>query len=140
MSRRDPTPWPVVWRAGWPALAVIVLHAVAGRAFGHEPVVDPVSHFLGGVAAAYFVVAVSRSPSSPFGEPSRAGGVLLVVGTTALAALVWELGELTSDLVLGTRIQAEARITLRDLGLAVLGGGLTVAAAGDSMRTRATDR
>jgi hypothetical protein len=35
----------------------VALHALFGEFFGHEPVVDPISHFMGGFAVGHFVAA-----------------------------------------------------------------------------------
>ena len=53
-----PTVGQVARRVGrealWAPIAVVVLHWAAGGLLGHEPYVDPVMHFLGGAAAAFF--------------------------------------------------------------------------------------
>jgi len=39
-------------------LVVLIAHAVLGDVFGHEPYVDPVMHFAGGVSAAFFFTRI----------------------------------------------------------------------------------
>lgn len=108
-------------RAVAPGFAVLVLHAILGNALGHEPIVDPIAHFLGGSAVAYCVVELTPRMKSLFGDPSRFATILLAIGIGTLAALGWELAELGSDLLFGTTIQLDARNTLRDLALGLFG-------------------
>ena len=107
----------------WFPLAVVVFHAVAGRVFGHEPYVDPVAHTLGGIAMAFFFHRSCAIGRSYLGDLSRLATGLLTVGLVSVVALLWELGELMSDVFLGTNIQRSAPNTLRDLTLG-LGGAV----------------
>jgi hypothetical protein len=104
-----------------PGAALLLLHHVLGAKFGHEPVVDPICHFSGGAAAAYGLLVCVEN-TFWFGQPSRWAEILLAIGCAALAALAWELAELGSDFAFGTRIQINARNTLRDLALGACGG------------------
>ena len=97
--------------------------------FGHEPYVDPIAHFSGGVAAAFFFRYACFLGRGFLGAPSPLALDLLAFGLTCSAALAWEFGEFASDVFLGTRIQYAVGNTMRDLMLGTLGGGIYVAAA-----------
>jgi hypothetical protein len=110
-------------RAGWAPLAVLVAHPFLGGLLGHEPYVDPVIHFAGGVAAAYFIRYVCSIEDRLLGAPSDLAKDLLAFGLTVVAALVWEVGEFCSDVFLDTNIQRDVGNTMRDLILGAMGGG-----------------
>lgn len=107
----------------WAPLTVFILHGLFGKLFGHEPYVDPVSHFCGGAAIAYFLRRASEVTPDFIGTPSETGHSLVAFGLACFAALAWEFGELFSDIFLGTNIQRSAPNTLRDLALGVGGAG-----------------
>jgi len=111
----------VLLPAGWAPLAVIVAHEVAARCFGHEPIVDPVMHFSGGVAAAFFFRRASAIGGRLFGSPSPLAADLLAFGLACAAALFWEFGEQLCDVYLGTHAHTSVTGTLRDLELGVAG-------------------
>jgi hypothetical protein len=112
--------------SGSAPLAVFVLHSLAGRFFGHEPYVDPISHFFGGVAIAFFFRRICAAADKQLGQVSPLGLDLLAFGLAVTAALVWELAELASDIFLGTHIQRSARNVLRDLTLGAGGAWIYV--------------
>jgi len=114
-------------QAGWAPLAVIVAHEVGARSFGHEPVVDPVMHFSGGAAAAFFVQRACAVGGRVFGSPSPLGADLLALGLACAAALFWEFGEQLCDIYLGTHAHTSVTGTLRDLELGVAGAALYLA-------------
>lgn len=115
--------------AAWAPAAVLVLHLVAGALFGHEPVVDPVMHLSGGIAAAYFFRRGASIAGLAFGSPTRLGSDLLAFGLTASAALFWEIGEYSLDRLAGTVTQGGLDNTMRDLIFGVTGAVLYLAAA-----------
>lgn len=108
--------------AMWAPITVLMLHAVGGRLFGHEPYVDPMMHFLGGVAAAFFFRHAASVGGSLLGAPTHLALDLLAFGLTCGVALLWEFGEFASDQFLGTQIQRSLDNTMRDLFLGLLGG------------------
>lgn len=126
--------------AAWVPLAVIALHSIAGQLFGHEPYVDPMTHFLGGTAAAFFVLQASSIASAALGTLKPAGRDLLALGITCAAALCWEVAEFASDRVLGTNVQRSLDNTMRDLILGAVGGVVCIAVsrAIEARRARAT--
>jgi len=110
-----------VREAAWAPVSVLVVHEVAARMFKHEPYVDPVMHFLGGSAIAFFVYRVCRIGGRFLGAPSRLAIDLLAFGLTSSVALMWEFGEVLSVRVLGSRAHTSAADTLRDLLLGMIG-------------------
>jgi hypothetical protein len=119
----------IVLGAGWAPVTVLVLHSVLGRSFGHEPFVDPIIHFSGGVAAAFFFRYASVVAGSLLGAPNDLAKDLMAFGLTVTVALLWETGEFASDVWLGTHIQHDVANTMRDLILGMGGGASYVLAA-----------
>ncbi len=117
----------VARRAAWAPLTVIVLHSVAGHYFGHEPYVDPVMHFMGGVAAAYFMLNSASLAQTVLGVLTPLGRDMLAFGITGSAALMWEVGEFVGDQLRGTNVQRGLNNTMRDLILGVSGGVICIA-------------
>jgi hypothetical protein len=118
----------IIRKAAWPGVVVLIAHAILGKLFGHEPIVDPVMHFLGGGACAFFVVALVRLRPRWFGELPPLTSYLLAFGLTSAVAVLWELGEFLSDLYLGTRTHTSIASTLRDLLNGLLGSLVFIAA------------
>ena len=119
----------VVRRAIWAPIAVLVLHEALGRWIGHEPYVDPIMHFAGGAAAAFFFRYAGSRADGLLGAPSPLALDLLAFGLTCSVALGWEFAEFASDIFRETRFQLTVAETMRDLMLGTLGGGLYLVAA-----------
>ena len=130
----------IVRDAAWPGLVVLVAHSVLGETFGHEPYVDPLMHFAGGVAAAFFFTRLPRVFPEYLGEPTPLATALLGIGLTSAVAILWELGEYVSDVLLGTHMQRGVGNTMRDLTNGMLGASLFVAIRRERGRTAATWR
>lgn len=107
--------------AAWAPVAVLLLHAAGGHLFGHEPYVDPIMHFLGGAATAFFLRRSCSIGRDGLGAPSPLAVDLLAFGLTCTVALFWEFGEFLSDRYIGTLTHTTVASTLRDLLLGVLG-------------------
>lgn len=107
----------------WAPLAVVVVHGLAGERLGHEPYVDPVMHFVGGVAAAFFFSRAADCGRRYLGDLSALARGLLAFGLATVAAVAWEFGEFLLDLYYGSSIQRGLPNTMRDLLLGV-GGAL----------------
>jgi len=107
--------------AAWAPIAVVILHSLAGKLFGHEPYVDPVMHFLGGFAIAFFFYRLFTLPFELFSTPSRLTLNLLAFGLACTAALFWEFGEFFTDQWFGTHMQRGLDNTMRDLLLGTSG-------------------
>jgi hypothetical protein len=107
--------------AAWAPLSVLIGHSIFARVFGHEPYVDPVMHFSGGVAAAYFFRKVGELAPEALGALTEDARDLLSFGLTCSIALFWEIAEFSSDTFLGTNVQTSNANTMRDLILGVVG-------------------
>ena len=113
----------VVREAAWAPVAVMLVHAVAGWRFGHEPVVDPIAHFVGGATAAWFVRRTAILCREELGSLRSLGLDLLAFGLASFAAVAWELGEGAVDLAWESAVRFSATNTLRDLALGTAGAG-----------------
>jgi hypothetical protein len=107
----------------WAPVAVVVVHWVAGRQWGHEPYVDPVMHFMGGAAVAFFFLRAAECGRRYLGDLSLLARALLALGLSALAAVAWEFGEFLLDRYRWGPLQRGLTNTMRDLFLGV-GGAL----------------
>jgi hypothetical protein len=107
--------------AAWAPLSVLIGHSVFARLFGHEPYVDPIMHFTGGVAAAYFFRKASLIGAGVLGALTDFSRDLLSFGLTCSIALFWEMAEFGSDTFLGTNVQISNANTMRDLILGTVG-------------------
>ena len=107
--------------AAWAPLSVLIGHSVFARLFGHEPYVDPIMHFTGGVAAAYFFLKASLMGNEVLGALTDFSRDLLSFGLTCSIALFWEIVEFGSDTFLGTNVQKGNADTMHDLILGMVG-------------------
>jgi hypothetical protein len=105
----------------WAPLSVLIGHSIFAKFFGHDPYVDPVMHFSGGMAAAYFFRKVSMMGNEVLGELTDFSRNLLSFGLTCSVALFWEIAEFSSDTFLGTNVQKSNADTMHDLILGVAG-------------------
>lgn len=120
----------VTKEALWAPLAVVILHWVAGRQWGHEPYVDPVMHVLGGVAVAFFFLRAADCSRRYLGDLSPLARALLALGLASFAAVAWECGEFLLDMYRWGPIQRGLTNTMRDLFLGVGGALLYVVTDG----------
>lgn len=109
--------------AVWAPLSVVLLHSIFGSIVGHEPYVDPTSHFLGGTAVAFFFWRSSFHARRRLGDPNALALDLIAFGLATVAALAWELGEFASDVFRGTHFQRDVANTMGDLMLGAAGAG-----------------
>lgn len=100
---------------------MFVLHYLVGGWLGHEPYVDPVAHFLGGVAAAFFFWQAAAGARVYLGDLTPWALGLLAFGMASVAAVVWEFLEFLADQYFGARLQPTLANTLRDLFLGLSG-------------------
>lgn len=84
-------------------------------------------HFMGGVAAAYFVRSSAPIAQAILGVLTPLGRDMLAFGIAGSAALMWEVGEFVGDQLRGTNVQRGLNNTMRDLILGVSGGVLCIA-------------
>ena len=126
--------------AMWAPLAVVIVHWLAGGWLGHEPFVDPVMHFLGGMAAAFFVWHGATCARGYVGDLSHIALALLALGLATTAAVGWELAEFLSDSYRGTHMQRGIANTMRDLFLGVSGAVVYVGTYGLFLSRRSRRR
>ena len=118
---------------------MIVAHWLAGEWFGHEPVVDPVMHFSGGVAAAYFIWHSAVCARRYLGDMSILAIGLLAFALAMVAAVGWEFAEFVGDRLRGTNVQHGLANTMRDLFLGA-GGALAYVAIRGPLSWRNANR
>ena len=107
--------------AAWAPLSILIAHTVAGAIFGHEPVVDPIMHFLGGAAACYFFRRAAELASSVLGTMKPLALDLFSFGLAGTMAVFWEIGEFTGDRLFRGHAQRGLSNTMRDLILGLAG-------------------
>lgn len=120
-------PWLVAsLRQGfWAPGLVLVFWAVAAKAFAaylRWPWLDMPTHFIGGVAAAYFVDVCALQATAFLGPLHRLFRVLLAVGLVGTFAVLWEFAEYGSDRFLGSHLNLGVEDTLHDLFFGLAGG------------------
>jgi hypothetical protein len=101
-------------KALWAPLLVFILHGIAAQRLGHEPYVDSVSHFSGGIAIAFFfwrsAECFQRSISDRW-----------IIGATVLVAIAWEIMEVGLAIDDGWIMYWSLTNVLRDLVLGLSG-------------------
>jgi len=80
-------------RAAWAPIAVLLLHEVLARRYGHDPYVDPAMHFLGGMAVAYWFYRVIKADGGLLGDLKDSAVYSVIIGATAIVAFLWEFAE-----------------------------------------------
>ena len=118
----------VVRRAGWAPIAAVVVQQAAVW-WGVRREADPLVHFCGGAAAAYFVLRGSQAFAHRLGISRRATHWLVAFAGARTAALSCELVEFTSDQWLGSHAQESLRETMLDLVFGVAGALAALAVA-----------
>lgn len=117
-----------VRRGGWAPIAVFATHIIGSKVFSvyeRLPGFDIPMHLAGGAAIAHFVhvASILGSERGLLGAWHRLTHGLLVFGWTAVAAVVWEFSEFSSDRLFGTQMQAGSLDdTLKDILLGLVGG------------------
>src|SRR4051812_20035384 len=105
----------ILREAAWAPASVLVFHSVGGHFFGHEPVVDPISHFTGEIAAAFFFRRAASLAPDRIGRLTVGGLDALAFSLTCSIAVFWEIGEFASDKIFGGNVQRGLDNTMRDL-------------------------
>ena len=111
--------------AAWAPLSVFIFYvsvAEGSNAFLSYPWFDMPAHFVGGFAITYFFRAGIANSEKIFGQIPAPIQLLLAIGLTSIAAVIWELLEYISDLTLGTNWSLGLTDTLSDLFFGLLGG------------------
>ena len=106
-------------KALWAPPLVYILHSLAADWLGHEPYVDPMMHFSGGAAIAFFFLQSAeccrRSISNQW-----------VFGLTLLVAIAWEIMEYSLSVYHGWSMSWDLANSLRDLFLGMCGAALII--------------
>ena len=116
----------IIKQALWAPLAVFIVHSMAGDILGHEPYVDPVAHFLGGMAIAFFFWVSANCCRHYLGSLSLIAQALLVFGLTTFIAIAWELMEAFLFATGEIYLQKWWATMPRDLFLGISGAALLV--------------
>ena len=80
-------------KAAWAPLAVYILHKLAAKQWGHEPYVDPVMHFSGGIAMAFFFWQSAECCQRYLGNLSIMALAYIAFGMATVTAIAWEIME-----------------------------------------------
>ena len=109
----------------WAPAVVLVLHEFLAIP-GWRTQIDWFNHFAGGLSFTFFAWKSLPLLSRWTGQLTFTGrlGAAFLSGCTA--ALLWDIGEFASDLVLGTHIQKSIHETMMDLVNGFLGTVTTV--------------
>ncbi len=109
---------------------VVVVHYFLGKRFGHEPFVDPIMHFVGGAAIAYFFRQACSAARDRLGQPNELALDLLAFGLGVTAAMLWELGEFSLVVAYDITVRHDLPDTMRDLVVGTFGAGCYVYISG----------
>ena len=110
--------------AAWAPLSVFVIYSVV-KAFGTYllyPSLDMPTHFLGGVAIAYFYRSAISNSQRLVGAIPLPVQVLLALTCTGTTTILWEFFEYLSDFFFSTSMILGLGDTLKDMFLGLLGG------------------
>lgn len=110
--------------AAWAPLSVFVFYCVA-RAFGAYlayPPLDIPSHFMGGVAIAYFYQSAITNSQKFVGSIPAPIQNILALTCTGTTSILWEFFEYISDTFFHTNMILGLEDTLKDMFLGLLGG------------------
>lgn len=119
--------WEICRRFGWFPIAVLLAHEFCAHilnGYRRWPHIDIPLHFFGGASMA-FLAAGALAVLAKRGlthRPDAFTRMLVLIGMTATAALIWEFAEWTADRTLGTTCQLSLDDTLSDLAIGLLGG------------------
>ena len=128
--------------AAWAPLAVFIFYvsvSIGTNAFVLHPWFDMPAHFLGGFAITYFFRVGIANSQEVVGQIPAQIQLLLAIGLTSIAAVIWEFLEYIADLTLGTNWSWGLTDTLTDLFLGLLGAIVFVVINSPRSSTRATD-
>lgn len=128
--------------AAWAPLAVFMFYvsvAIGTNAYVLYPWFDMPAHFLGGFAITYFFRAGIANSQEVVGQIPAQIQLLLAIGLTSIAAVIWEFVEYIADLTLGTNWNWGLTDTLSDLFLGLIGAIVFVVIDSRRSSTRVTN-
>lgn len=109
--------------AAWAPLGILVFYVI-GRVlhlFGTFPSIDVPTHFLGGMAIAYFYRSAVKNSQGMLGNIPLPIQILLAFTATGTTTILWEFYENIADHFLGTHMVLGLFDTLKDLFDGLLG-------------------
>jgi hypothetical protein len=109
---------------GWAPLSVFVIYRVA-KGFGAYlayPPLDIPTHFMGGVAIAYFYLSAIANAQKLVGNIPVPIQILFAFTCTGTTTVLWEFFEYVSDFFFHTNMILGLEDTLKDMFLGLLGG------------------
>jgi hypothetical protein len=119
-------------QAAWAPLLVFIFYAVAAKGFNAYmlyPWLDMPTHICGGMAITYFFLVAAARFQERVGTTPKLMQRIASLGLTAIAAIVWEILEFSSDVLFGTKMNLGVSDTLSDLFFGLLGGVVMVVLA-----------
>ena len=113
-----------VREAAWAPFSVFVVYMIAKAfdAYLLYPSLDIPTHFLGGVAIAYFYRSAIANSQKLVGSIPLPIQFLLVLTCTGTTTILWEFFEYSSDFFFQTSMILGLEDTLKDMFLGLLGG------------------
>jgi hypothetical protein len=109
----------------WAPATVLIFHEFF-TAKDWRTQIDWFNHYSGGLSFAYFAWKSLPFISHWTGYPTAIGRLACAFLSGCTAALLWEIGEFTSDLILNTHIQKTVQETMMDIVNGFLGTTTTV--------------
>ena len=110
--------------SAWAPLSLYVIYRVA-KAFGAYlayPPLDVPTHFLGGVAIAYFFRSAIANSQKLVGNIPVPIQILFALTCTGTTTILWEFLEFVSDYFFHTNMILGLKDTLKDMFFGLLGG------------------
>jgi hypothetical protein len=112
--------------SAWAPVSVFVIYRIA-KAFGAYlayPPLDIPTHFMGGVAIAYFYRTLIANSQKLVGSIPLPIQILFALTCTGTTTVLWEFFEYISDFFLHTNMILGLEDTLKDMFLGLLGGAI----------------
>ncbi len=114
-------------RGAWAPLTVFGLHVISTfgfKLYHRFPFLDIPTHFLGGIAIAYFFgqsleIALKRGLA---GQPSPLLNKVLLLALTGMATICWEFAEWSWDFIFQASAQGGLDDTMLDILMGLWGG------------------
>ena len=110
--------------SAWAPISVFVIYSVV-KAFGTYllyPSLDMPTHFLGGVAIAYFFRSAIANSQILVGDIPLPIQIIFALTCTGTTTILWEFFEYFSDFFFHTNMILGLEDTLKDMFLGLLGG------------------
>jgi hypothetical protein len=114
----------VAKNALWAPIVVFAAHELGTQWIDHEPYFDPVIHFAGGAAMAFFFFHLIAGWQTYIGTATVAKPLLLAFGLTVLVGIAWELMEYLIAVSENNTLAWSLLNTLRDLALDSAGAAM----------------